>query len=92
LGKSAGRAGIHLRQAALEEIPGLTVGDVKRNTVPTDAAILLPFRIENTGKYHLETYGLEKRFPHRLEDTDHWPLMPPGLKYCWTRAFRPTPF
>jgi len=89
LGKSAGRAGIHLRQAALEEIPGLTVGDVKRNTVPTDAAILLPFRIENTGKYHLETYGLEKRFPHRLEDTDHWPLMPPGGNTTIVREFTP---
>ncbi|MCP5107920.1 MAG: hypothetical protein GY950_31315 [bacterium] len=78
LGKSKGRAGIHLRRTELDDVTGLLPGIVKRRGVPPDAAVRYRVEIKEGGDYHLETYARGKKLTHRFEDAENWPLAVPG--------------
>jgi len=89
LGRSKGRAGIHMRRSALAEITGLRDGGIKRNRVAADAAIRYQVQIEEPDTYHLETYSLGKLLTHRWEDAEGWPLIKPGQPGAINRHFKP---
>ena len=77
-GQSRGRAGIHLRRTPLHLEEGPTVGAVKKAHLQPDVALRYTLTIDEPGRYHLQTLGLGKDFPYRLEDKEEWPLNKPG--------------
>ncbi len=87
MGRSKGRAGIHLRQTALKEEDGLRAGVRKKIRLFPDAAIRYRFEIEQAGTYRLRTLGLNKTFAWRLEDQDGWPLVRPNQRGEIQREF-----
>jgi len=80
LGKSKGRAGIHLRRAPLIEEDDLRVGIQKKIHLVPDEAVRYRYEIDQTGKYRLRTLGLNKAFIWRLEDREGWPFLRPNQK------------
>jgi hypothetical protein len=89
LGRSKGRAGVHLQRTTLTEITGLRDGVIKRNQVAADAAIRFQVQINEPDSYLLDTYSLGKPLAHRLEDAEGWPLMKPGQPGAINRCFMP---
>jgi hypothetical protein len=89
LGRSKGRAGVHLQRTFLTEITGLRDGVIKRNQVAADAAIRFQVQIDEPDYYLLDTYSLGKPLTHRLEDAEGWPLMKPGQPGAINRDFMP---
>lgn len=87
LGRSKGRAGVHLRRAALIEESGLRVGVLKKIHLPADEAVRYRFEIAASGAYRLRTLGLNKTFTWRLEDQAGWPLVRPNQSGVIERDF-----
>ena len=78
LGQSMGRVGIHLKNQPLKEGPTLLDGSVEKAFFEAGSAIRYPVQIGEPGEYALETLGIGKEFPFRLEDSESWPMFKPG--------------
>ncbi len=88
-GQSRGRAGIHLRRTPLHLEEGPTIGVVKKAHLDPDVALRYTLIIDEPGLYHLQTLGLGKDFPYRLEDKEEWPLTKPGREGGLHARFEP---
>ena len=87
LGRSKGRAGIHLHRTPLMEEDGLRTGIQKKIRLMPDEAVRYRVEIQEPGTYQLRTLGLNKTFSWRLEDEEGWPLVRPNQTGTIHRAF-----
>lgn len=75
---SAGRLGFAVVRAALDETPVLKAGGVARARLAPGVGAAIPFQIEEDGRYALDLLGVGRTFQGRIEDSEGWPLTPPG--------------
>jgi uncharacterized protein len=75
---SAGRLGVSIAAAPLDQGADLLSGFSVRATLPPSHAIAFPIRITKAGRYHLDLLGDGREFTARLEDADGWPLLASG--------------
>ena len=88
-GKSKGRTGLQLRRTSLIEQKGPKVEGMKKQSLEPNVAVRYSFAINEADKYRLQTLGLGKKFAHRLEDEEGWPLLRPGGRGEIVRYFEP---
>ena len=80
MGRSRGRAGIHLRKTPMQHAKNLQLNQEQRVNLAADTAIMFDFDILEKDHYHLQTLGLGKSFASRLEDAAGWPILTPGKR------------
>ncbi len=88
LGASSGRAGIHLNRTPMIDAGILFLDSIARNTVELDNALKFSIDIEEYLEYSIETFGLNKSFSYRMEDSDGWPVyLPIGTGELYTDLY-----
>lgn len=79
IAESRGHMGIHLSPTPLKN-GGLLGTDVPaRESLRAGEGIMYRFDIQKTGRYRLNAIGLNREFKMRLEDSEGWPIVAPGL-------------
>ncbi|MGH7455140.1 MAG: hypothetical protein ACRENG_27545, partial [bacterium] len=79
LGESTGHLGLSLKTNELIQGGTLEPGRDNRWQVPTSAGIMHQFEIPETGRYRVISLGQEGYFKARIEDSDGYPILKPGL-------------
>jgi hypothetical protein len=80
LGESTGHLGLALKTNELIQGGKLEPGRDNRWQVPTSAGITHQFEIPETGRYRVISLGQEGYFKARIEDSDGYPILKPGLE------------
>lgn len=78
-GDTKGPLGVQLARTPLIDGGELRENVVARALLPPTQAIAYRFRIAERGNYRLQTLGLGRTFPIRLEDDAGWPVAAPVL-------------
>ncbi len=79
LGESTGHLGLTLKTNELIQGGKLDLGRDNRWQVPTSAGIMHQFEIPETGRYRVISLGQEGYFKARIEDSDGYPILKPGI-------------
>ncbi|MFA6507519.1 MAG: hypothetical protein WCT14_15570 [Treponemataceae bacterium] len=76
-GASKGAAGIALERRPVRVLPPLRDAGKVRATAEAGEALIVPVEIPSAGSWRLNSFGLARAFPYRLEDSLGWPPADP---------------
>jgi hypothetical protein len=79
-GNTAGHLGVQLSKTSLIDGGKLADGVAARYSLQSGAGLVYRFEIAETGQYRLRSFGSNGYFNARLEDSDGWPLVRPGIE------------
>ncbi|NNG02268.1 MAG: hypothetical protein HKM93_23020 [Desulfobacteraceae bacterium] len=88
-GQTRGHLGVMLSRTPLRNGGRLISGIPVRKSLPAGEGIQYEFQITETGRYRVETLGLNRAYTARLEDAGGWPLTIPGQRALFDRRFSP---
>ena len=78
LDASAGHAGVKATRTEVTTGGELTLDHEAKTEVPANHGVLYTFTVPEEGTYSMKTWGQNRLFPCRLEDSEGWPLVAPG--------------
>ncbi len=84
---SEGHLGLVAHRATLIEAGALAPGQSARAALARDTGAAFAIEAPEAATYRLDLYALGADFPARLEDSDGWPLTPPGPMATLTQHF-----
>ncbi len=80
LGESTGHLGLSLKINELIQGGKLELGRDNRWQVPASSGIMHQFEIPETGRFRVISLGQEGYFKARIEDSEGYPILKPGLE------------
>jgi len=85
--ESSGHLGLAVTPAALTATAKLVDAGDARAALGAGKGAAVPFEITKAGSYRLDLLGVGRTWRARLEDSEGWPLTPPGPLTTLTRDF-----
>ena len=78
-GETQGHLGVQLSKTALIDGGRIEDGVAARYSLPSGEGLYYSFEVKQAGRYQLQSFGSNGFFNARLEDSDGWPLLQPGI-------------
>ncbi len=78
-GETEGHLGVQLNKTSLINGGKIEDGVAARHTLPSGKGLQYNFEVEKAGRYQLRSFSTNGYFSARLEDSDGWPLLKPGV-------------
>lgn len=79
-GETQGHLGVQLSKTSLRNAGKIEDGITARHSLPSGEGLQYNFEVEKAGRYQLKSFGTNGYFNARLEDSDGWPLLKPGVR------------
>ncbi len=87
LGSSAGHLGVLLEYIPPREGGELVLDKAMKATVPAGDSLIYRFNIPVQGRYQLNTIGMSRDYPCRVEDSQGYPLFAPSPRTDFNHVF-----
>lgn len=86
-GRSAGHLGVVLSKTTVVDGGAVTDGVPARLSLDAGEAAALKLVVARAGTYRIRALGLKRKFAVRLEDSEGWPFVKPGIDGDLRRTF-----